>query len=87
MVNSEVFYTLGLTLVFAGVAIITIAVVLLSISGGRKGKIKSGGAILIGPIPLVFGTNKKSLKAVLLLSLALTVIVVFAMVVHHLLLR
>jgi uncharacterized protein (TIGR00304 family) len=87
VVNSEVLYTLGLALVFFGVAIIIIAVVLLSVSGGRKGKIKSGCAILIGPIPIVFGTNKKSLKAVLLLSLALTAMVVVAMVVYHLLLR
>ncbi|MCW4031328.1 MAG: DUF131 domain-containing protein [Candidatus Bathyarchaeota archaeon] len=87
MVDSEVLYTLGLALVFAGVAIIIITIVLLSVSGARKGKIKGGGAILIGPIPIVFGTDKKSLKAVLLLSLALTVMVVVAMVVYYLLLR
>jgi uncharacterized protein (TIGR00304 family) len=85
--DSEVLYTLGLALVFAGVAIIIITIVLLSVSGARKGKIKGGGAILIGPIPIVFGTDKKSLKAVLLLSLALTVMVVVAMVVYYLLLR
>ncbi len=87
MVDSEVLYTLGLALVFAGVAIIIITIVLLSVSGARKGKIKGGGAILIGPVPIVFGTDKKSLKAVLLLSLALTVMVVVAMVVYYLLLR
>jgi uncharacterized protein (TIGR00304 family) len=87
VVDSEVLYTLGLALVFAGVAIIIITIVLLSVSGARKGKIKGGGAILIGPIPIVFGTDKKSLKAVLLLSLALTVMVVVAMVVYYLLLR
>lgn len=87
MVDSEVLYTLGLALVFAGVAIIIITIILLSVSSARKGKIEGGGAILIGPIPIVFGTDKKSLKAVLLLSLALTVMVVVAMVVYYLLLR
>jgi uncharacterized protein (TIGR00304 family) len=68
VVDAAVLYTLGLVLVFVGVAIIIIAVVLLSVSGVRKGKVKGGGAILIGPIPIVFGTDKKSLKTVLLLS-------------------
>lgn len=87
MVDAAVLYTLGLVLVFVGVAVIIIAVVLLSVSGARKGKVKGGGAILIGPIPIVFGTDKKSLKTVLMLSLALTVMLVVAMVVYYLLLR
>jgi uncharacterized protein (TIGR00304 family) len=86
-VDAAVLYTLGLVLVFVGVAVIIIAVVLLSVSGARKGKVKGGGAILIGPIPIVFGTDKKSLKTVLMLSLALTVMLVVAMVVYYLLLR
>jgi len=86
-VDAAVLYTLGLVLVFVGVAIIIIAAILLSVSGARKGKVKGGGAILIGPIPIVFGTDKKSLKTVLLLSLALTVMLVVAMVVYYLLLR
>ncbi len=85
--DAAVLYTLGLVLVFVGVAVIIIAVVLLSVSGARKGKVKGGGAILIGPIPIVFGTDKKSLKTVLMLSLALTVMLVVAMVVYYLLLR
>ena len=87
MVDSAVLYTLGLVLVFVGVALIIIAVVLLSVSGARKGKVKGSGAILIGPVPIIFGTDKKSLKTVLLLSLALTVMLVVAMVVYYLLLR
>ena len=67
--------------------IVVVAVILLSISGAKKGKVRSGGAIIIGPIPIVFGTDKKSLKTVLLLSLALTVMLVLAMVVYYLLLR
>jgi uncharacterized protein (TIGR00304 family) len=87
VVDSAVLYTLGLVLVFVGVALIIIAVVLLSVSGARKGKVKGGGVILIGPVPIIFGTDKKSLKTVLLLSLALTVMLVVAMVVYYLLLR
>jgi uncharacterized protein (TIGR00304 family) len=87
VIDSAVLYALGIALVFVGVLVIIIGVILVSGSGARKGKVKSGGAILIGPIPIIFGTDKKSLKTVLLLALALTVMLVVAMVVYYLLLR
>ena len=87
MIDSSALYGLGITLIFVGVLVLIIAVVLLSVSGAKKGKVKGGGAIIIGPIPIIFGTDKKSLKTVLLLSLALTVMLVVVMVVYHLLLR
>ncbi len=85
--DSSVLYALGVALIFVGVLVIVIAVILLSVSGGKKGEIKGSGAVLIGPVPIIFGTDKKSLKTVLLLSLALTVMLVVAMVVYYLLLR
>jgi uncharacterized protein (TIGR00304 family) len=87
VIDSAALYALGIALIFVGVLIIVIAVILLSISGAKKGKVKGGGAIIIGPIPIIFGTDKKSLKTVLLLSLALTVLLVVVMILYHLLLR
>jgi uncharacterized protein (TIGR00304 family) len=87
VIESATLYALGIALIFFGVLIIVVAVILLSISGAKKGKVKGGGAILIGPIPIIFGTDMKSLKTVLLLSLVLTVMLVVAMVVYYLLLR
>ena len=87
VIDSAGLYTLGIVLIFVGVLIIIIAVVLLSVSGVKKGKVKGGGVIMIGPIPIIFGTDKKSVKTVLLLSLALTVMLVVVMVVYYLLLR
>lgn len=87
MIDSATLYALGITLIFVGVLIIVIAIILLFVSGGKSGEVKGGGAIIIGPIPIVFGTDKKSLKTILLLSLALTAMLVVAMVVHYLLLR
>jgi uncharacterized protein (TIGR00304 family) len=87
VIDSAALYALGITLVFVGVLIILIAVVLLSVSGAKKGKVRGGGAIIIGPIPIIFGTDKKSLRTVLLLSLALTVMLVVAMIMYYLLLR
>jgi uncharacterized protein (TIGR00304 family) len=87
VIDSATLYALGIALVFVGVLIIIIAVVFLSVSGAKKGRVKGGGAVIIGFIPIIFGTDKKSLRTVLLLSLALTVMIVVAMVVYYLLLR
>jgi uncharacterized protein (TIGR00304 family) len=87
VIDSAALHALGIALIFVGVLIIVIAVIWLSISGAGKGKVKGGGAVIIGPVPIVFGTDKKSLKTVLLVSLALTVMLVVAMVVYYLLLR
>lgn len=87
MIDSATLFTLGMALIFVGVLIMVIAVVLLSISGVRKGKVRGGGAVIIGPVPIIFGTDEKMLKTVLLLSLGLTVMLVVAMVMYYLFLR
>ena len=74
-------------MILAGVVIIAVAVFLLSVRGAGKGKVRGGGAVIIGPIPIIFGTDKKSLKTVLLMSLVLTVLLLIIMIVHYLLLR
>ena len=49
MMDVEMLFGLGIALVFAGILITLIAVVLLFVSGVReKGKVKGGGAIIIG---------------------------------------
>jgi len=87
MANADVLYALGLTLVFVGVLVIVLAVLLLSVLNGKNGKVKGGGAVIIGPVPIVFGTDKESLRTVVLLSLVLTVLLVVAMIVYYFLLR
>ena len=87
MADAGALYALGIALILTGVLIIMLAVLLLSVLTAKKGRVKGGGAIIIGPIPIIFGTDKKSLKTVLLLSLALTVLLVVAMVMYYLLFR
>lgn len=78
---------MGIALIFAGILIIILAVLLLSIRSAGKGKFKGGGAVIIGPVPIIFGTDKKSLKTVLVLSLVLTVLLLVVIIVQYLLLR
>jgi uncharacterized protein (TIGR00304 family) len=87
VIDSGVLYALGIALIFVGVLIIVLAVLLLSVWNVKKGKVKGGGAIIIGPVPIIFGTDRESLRTVLLLSLALTMLLVVAIVVYYLLLR
>lgn len=79
---------LGIALIFAGMLIILVAIFLLFLSNIKeKDKVKGAGAIIIGPLPIIFGTDKKSVKTVLLLSLALTTLLIIAMVIFYLLFR
>jgi len=84
----DALYGLGIALIFAGMLVILAAILLLFISNTRKGeKVKGGGAIIIGPIPIIFGTDKESIKTVLLLSLVLTILLAVLMVIFYLLFR
>jgi uncharacterized protein (TIGR00304 family) len=86
--NSEILYSLGVALIFVGMIIILISLTLLLVRSVKgTGKMKGGGAIIIGPFPIVFGTDKESLKTVLWLALALTIIVLVAMALLHLILK
>jgi uncharacterized protein (TIGR00304 family) len=78
-------YGIGITLLFAGTVIVTVAILMLLFSKRKnKVQVRGGGAIIIGPVPIVFGTDKRSLKAVLILSIILTVILIVATVILHL---
>ena len=77
-------YILGMTLIFAGILIVVVTVLLLFLSSVKKrAKIKGCGEIIIGPIPIIFGTDKESLKTILLLSLVLAVLLAIVTVVLH----
>lgn len=85
MTDAETLYGLGVILVFAGILITLIAVILLFISSIReKGKVNGGGAIIIGPFPIIFGTDKESVRTVLLLSITLGILLVIVIVISYL---
>lgn len=71
---------LGLLLVFAGFIVSLVAVILLILKAMKgKRKIKGGGAVIIGPFPIIFGTDKESVKMLLLLSIVLIVLIFIVM--------
>ena len=81
-------FSLGVILVFAGFFIAFVAVILMFFATTRgKGKVKGGGAVIIGPFPIVFGTDRESLKILLLLSIALIVLMLIVTVIFHFILK
>jgi len=87
-VNDVLLWNIGLILVLAGFAISLLAVLLLvALSTRGKGKIKGGGAIIIGPIPIIFGTDKQSVKVILILSIVLVTLLIVWMLFSNYILK
>lgn len=68
--------TLGLVIVIAGVTLVFIGIIAEILGSVRKGvKTKAGGAVLIGPFPIIFG-NREFIKYSLILLLILVVLTI-----------
>ena len=70
--NDQLLFSVGAILLLIGFAITFAAVILLAFTAVKgKGKVRGGGAVIVGPFPIIFGTDKESVKILLLLSIAL----------------
>ena len=85
MTDSAMLYTLGFMLIFVGVVIFLLATVLITLKRGGTGKTKSAGIIIVGPIPIIFGSDKKSIKDILVLSIILTSALIAGMLLYYIL--
>lgn len=54
----EKLIALGILLIFVGIAVLFIGVMGTALQKQEDTQVKAGGVILIGPIPIVFGTDK-----------------------------
>jgi len=70
----EVIY-LGLMLIFIGFMLLMVAL-LLSIGKRGEGKVEGGGVVIIGPIPIVFGSNQKIATGLLVLAIVLVALLI-----------
>ena len=77
--------TLGFILVLAGVLLLIIGMLSMAYhaiykSGAGEGAgetaVRGGGVIMIGPIPIIFGTDVGALKVVMILALLLMIVAV-----------
>jgi uncharacterized protein (TIGR00304 family) len=86
-VDTAIFYSLGFVFVLAGIIVIVAAIILASKDSTKKGRVHGAGIIMIGPIPIIFRTDKKAVKTVLTLALALAIIALIIIVLNYWLLR
>jgi uncharacterized protein (TIGR00304 family) len=70
--------TIGFIIVLIGVAIIISGLFLSTFNQGQDSKIETGGVILIGPIPIIFG-NSKPLIFISIVGAVILMIVYFFM--------
>lgn len=64
----------GLVIAVAGIAVIIFAVLATSRQEGEKGEkvqVKGGGVVMIGPIPIIFGTDIKWTVVAIVLAIVL----------------
>jgi uncharacterized protein (TIGR00304 family) len=88
LADAATLYGLGVAVILIGVLVVIVAIIFISISGVKGGgKVRGGGVVMIGPIPIIFGTDKKSLKTVMLLSLVIMVVAIAVMAVYYFLFR
>lgn len=87
MTDSSFLYWLGFGLVFAGITILIAATLFVSVLRSKNGKMKTVGVIVVGPVPIVFGSDKKTVKTILKLAVALSVMFVVLSVIYYFLLR
>lgn len=62
----------GLLLVFAGVAVIMVAVFREGTKGGNG--VRGGGVVMIGPVPIIFGSDMKWASVAIALAIVLIVV-------------
>jgi len=86
--DSSTLFSVGIALIFVGMLIAAVAFLLFLLFNIKgEGRVKGGGAIIVGPVPIVFGTDKESLKTVLLLAIVLTILTVMVLLMFHFVLR
>lgn len=87
--DNQILYSIGTALIIVGIILLIITVVYMSVRKTKNGqcKTKAAGIIMIGPIPIIFGTDKKSVKTVIMLALALIILLIIAMIVYYFLWR
>jgi len=72
---------IGIAIILAGFFLVFLAMVISgreSRGGERETRVKGGGVILIGPIPIVFGSDARWASVAIVLAILLMLIVLFS---------
>ena len=68
-------FNIGLLLALAGFALAIIAIFVAILRSAKgTGQVRGGGVVMIGPLPIVFGTDKGSVRILILLGIVLMIV-------------
>jgi uncharacterized protein (TIGR00304 family) len=71
----SVLFSIGLLLVILGFAVSILAILMAVFSSSKTGgRVRGGGVVMIGPIPIIFGTDKRLARVLVLLTIVLMAI-------------
>jgi len=77
-------FNVGSFLILVGFILASIVLILLILKSLKgEGKVRGGGAIIIGPFPIVFGTDKEAVKMLLMLSVVLVILALIVMMFSY----
>lgn len=74
-------------IIFGFVLVFVVMIVMAFRSAGNSGKGHGAGIILIGPIPIIFGDDKNSVKILMILAIVLIAVVFTFMLLPNLINR
>ena len=75
----------GFILIVFGFVLAFAAMILLAFRSARGSeKTRAAGVLLIGPIPIIFGTDRDSVKGLIILAIALMLVVLVVMFLPYL---
>ncbi len=74
---------IGLAIILLGIALIMVAVIVLILATIVRGTVKARGAgvIIIGPIPIIIGSDKEIVKWAIILTLIALMVFTFSVLV------
>lgn len=68
----------GWLLIIVGIIMFFVGAIMIIVSSvrgyRRRGRFRGGGLIMLGPIPIIFGSDKESVRLLILLSIILIVV-------------
>lgn len=67
------FISVGIILLFTGILLIAVGMISQAVKS-KEAEVRGGGVILIGPFPVVFGSDVEAAKTVILLTILLILI-------------
>ncbi len=77
--------TLGIVLIFIGFIIVVLSLILSYVkpspAGRGETRVSGGGVIIVGPVPIVFGTDKRAALAAAVIGAILTIIVLLVFLI------